>query len=62
MEEARISFRPGETAPAMGRRVIEGLSDRVPRRTLDDAKLLLSELMTNAIRHAGPTDAETISC
>ncbi len=61
MEEARVSFRPHHSAPAMGRRVLDGLSDRVPRSTLDDARLLLSELMTNAIRHAGLTDEETIT-
>jgi anti-sigma regulatory factor (Ser/Thr protein kinase) len=45
----------------MGRRVLDGLSDRVPRSTLDDARLLLSELLTNAIRHAGLSEDETIS-
>ena len=60
-EESRVSFRPHETAPAMGRRVLDGLADRVPRSALDDARLLLSELMTNAIRHAGLADEETIS-
>jgi anti-sigma regulatory factor (Ser/Thr protein kinase) len=61
MHEARVAFRPDDTAPAKGRRVLEGLAGRVPDTTLDDARLLLTELMTNAIRHAGERQDETIS-
>jgi anti-sigma regulatory factor (Ser/Thr protein kinase) len=56
-----MSFRPHDTAPAEGRRVLDGLSGLVPPVTLDDARLLLTELMTNAIRHAGDREDEAIS-
>ncbi len=53
IHEARVTFLASDTAPAMGRRVLEGLGDRVPGAVLEDARLLLTEVMTNAIRHAG---------
>lgn len=51
MQEARVVFRPDATAPAMGRRILEGLGDGLEPSVLDDARLLLSELITNAIQH-----------
>jgi hypothetical protein len=57
----RASFRPHDTAPAMARRVLDGLSGRVPVDVLDDARLLLTELMTSAVLHAGGGEEETIS-
>jgi anti-sigma regulatory factor (Ser/Thr protein kinase) len=56
-----VSFRPHDTAPALGRRTLDGLADLVPSATLDDARLLLTEVMTNAIRHAGAREDESIS-
>ena len=41
-------------APALGRRAISVLSDRLPAAVLDGARLLASELVTNSVRHAGP--------
>jgi len=52
IRQALVEFEPRSTAPAMGRRVLGGLVDRIPERSLDDARLLLTEVMTNAIRHA----------
>jgi anti-sigma regulatory factor (Ser/Thr protein kinase) len=52
MREARLLFQPEVSAPAMGRRVLDGLSDTLAPSTLDDARLLLTELLTNAIKHA----------
>jgi anti-sigma regulatory factor (Ser/Thr protein kinase) len=40
-------------APAEARQVLDGFSDRVPERRLRDVRLLVSELVTNAVRHAG---------
>jgi anti-sigma regulatory factor (Ser/Thr protein kinase) len=61
MREARVAFLPQDSAPAMGRRVLGGLADRVPGPTLDDARLLLTEVLTNAITHGSLEDGQTIS-
>jgi anti-sigma regulatory factor (Ser/Thr protein kinase) len=61
MQEARVLFQPEASAPAMGRRVLEGLSDTLAPSTLDDARLLLTELLTNAIQHAHLERDERIS-
>ena len=39
-------------APAAARQMIERLGDELPASTLDDARLLLSELVANAVEHA----------
>src|SRR5262245_49341538 len=52
MQEAKVLFQPEASAPAMGRRVLDGLSDTMAPSILDDARLLLTELLTNAIQHA----------
>lgn len=52
MQEAKVLFQPEVSAPAMGRRVLDGLSDTMAPSTLHDARLLLTELLTNAIQHA----------
>jgi anti-sigma regulatory factor (Ser/Thr protein kinase) len=61
MQEARVLFQPDASAPAMGRRVLDGLSDTLSLSTLDDARLLLTELLTNAIQHANLTRDDRIS-
>ena len=40
-------------AASLARRALDGLTDEVPERPLRDAQLLVSELVTNAVRHAG---------
>jgi anti-sigma regulatory factor (Ser/Thr protein kinase) len=40
-------------APARAREAIDGFSGRVPEVRLRDVRLLVSELVTNAVRHAG---------
>jgi anti-sigma regulatory factor (Ser/Thr protein kinase) len=40
-------------SPAEARRALGELSDQLSPRRLEDAQLLVSELVTNAIRHAG---------
>jgi len=44
-------------AAAAARQALDGLGDQVPERRLRDVRLLVSELVTNAVRHAG-LDAE----
>ena len=50
-------------APSAARAaVVDGLSGRVADDVLGDARLLVSELVTNSVRHAGlPADASYTS-
>jgi anti-sigma regulatory factor (Ser/Thr protein kinase) len=61
MQEARLLFRPNPTAAAMGRRILDGLADGLPLSMLDDARLLLTELITNAIQHGHLEHGDRIS-
>ena len=45
---------------AEARRALGEVSDHLTPRRLEDAQLLVSELVTNAIRHAGLEEADTI--
>jgi anti-sigma regulatory factor (Ser/Thr protein kinase) len=47
-------------SPAEARRALGELSDQLTPRRLEDARLLVSELVTNAIRHAGLVDGDVI--
>jgi anti-sigma regulatory factor (Ser/Thr protein kinase) len=48
-------------SPAEARRALADVSDELSPRRLEDARLLVSELVTNAIRHAGLRDADLIT-
>jgi anti-sigma regulatory factor (Ser/Thr protein kinase) len=47
-------------SPAEARRALGEVSDHLTPRRLEDAQLLVSELVTNAIRHAGLDDHDLI--
>lgn len=49
----RLSIRLDPTPAAVGlaRGLVDRLQERVPDRTLGDARLLVSELVTNSLRH-----------
>ena len=61
--EAEVSTevvpRPGAAAEA--RRALEGLSDLLPPQKLEDVRLLVSELVTNSVVHAGLSPEEAIT-
>lgn len=57
--EVDLERAPDSAAEA--RRAVEEVSDHLSRRRVEDAQLLVSELVTNAIRHAGLGEEETIS-
>ena len=61
MQEARVLFRPDATAPAMGRRILDGMGDGLAPSMLEDARLLLTELITNAIQHGHLERGDRIS-
>ena len=48
-----VRLPPRDDAAARARGAREAVRDRVPRATFDDAKLMLSEIVTNSLRHAG---------
>jgi anti-sigma regulatory factor (Ser/Thr protein kinase) len=51
----------GLEAPAVARRVVtEWLADRVAPRVLETALLLVSELVTNSVRHSGVPEGEDV--
>lgn len=56
--EVLLARDPDSAAEA--RRALAAVSDHLPPRRLEDARLLVSELVTNAIRHAGLDDGDVI--
>lgn len=46
--------------PALARRALDVVKDRVSSGTLDAARLLTSELVTNAVRHAGLAQRDAV--
>lgn len=53
-------LRPGPNAPARARRAVTELLTHVDEDRADDVNLLVSELVTNAVRHANLREAERI--
>lgn len=47
------TFLADDRAPALARIAASSLADRILPRQLDDILLLVSELVTNSVRHAG---------
>jgi anti-sigma regulatory factor (Ser/Thr protein kinase) len=54
-----VSNGPG--APAEARRFVRSLGDRLPDSLLDDAALVVSELVTNSYKHAGAPEGSPIN-
>ena len=48
-----LSFQPVLDAIPDARRAVEGLADELSPQALQDARLLVSELVTNSIHHGG---------
>jgi anti-sigma regulatory factor (Ser/Thr protein kinase) len=57
----RVDLAHDPDSPAEARRALGELADHLPPRRLEDAQLLVSELVTNAIRHAGLHDGDLIT-
>jgi anti-sigma regulatory factor (Ser/Thr protein kinase) len=51
--ELSATFAGGPYAAAAARRALGGLGETVSHRRLDDIALLVSELVTNSVRHGG---------
>ncbi len=48
-----VELEPGATAAGEARAALSALDGRVDPDALDDIRLLVSELVTNSVRHAG---------
>ena len=61
--EAEVSreVMPRASAVAEARRALEGLNDHLPPEKLEDVRLLVSELVTNSVVHAGLSPDEAIT-
>jgi anti-sigma regulatory factor (Ser/Thr protein kinase) len=56
-----IWIRGGATAPLRARRYVHAqLDDRIPRRDVSIAVVLVSELVTNSVVHADVSDSQTL--
>ncbi len=53
MKSVELVLPAAPTAPAEARAVMEAIGSDLPDPVLVDAKLLLTEVVTNAIKHAG---------
>jgi hypothetical protein len=51
---------PGDRAPSDARRALASLRDTVPDRVIERAELLMSEVVTNSVRHAALEPEDTI--
>jgi anti-sigma regulatory factor (Ser/Thr protein kinase) len=61
--EAEVSREivPRRGAAAEARRALEGFKDHLPPEKLEDVRLLVSELVTNSVLHAGISPDEAIT-
>ena len=54
----RIVLPPESRAPSVARAWLSGLGSSVPDNIADDVRLLVTELVTNAVKYAGLDDRE----
>jgi anti-sigma regulatory factor (Ser/Thr protein kinase) len=55
-----LKLRPTPGAVPNARKALDALDDQVSAQTLDDLRLLVSELVTNSVRHAGLVQSQSI--
>jgi len=55
-----LRLRPDRRAPSEARRTLEGLRPTVTDRVVDEAILLVSEIVSNSVRHAELDRTDTI--
>jgi signal transduction histidine kinase len=59
--DIELRFRPDARAPGEARRSLEALRPRLDDGLLDEAELLVSELVSNCVRHARLDDRDSIA-
>ena len=57
----QVALERDPDSAAEARRALADVADRLSPRRLEDARLLVSELVTNAIRHAGLGEGDRIT-
>ena len=55
-----VRFEPGPDAAASARNALLALEGRLDPAAIEDVRLLVSELITNSVRHARPGSGDTI--
>ena len=55
-----VELEAGPEAAAYARGALLGLEPRVDPQVMDDVRLLVSELVTNSVRHSGAADGECV--
>jgi anti-sigma regulatory factor (Ser/Thr protein kinase) len=59
--EIDVRFAPEPKVVTTARHVLDGLADLLPAEKLEDVRLVVSELVTNSILHAGLSPNDRIS-
>lgn len=50
----------GPTAASVARKSLSAIADKVPAETFEDVRLLVSELVTNSVRHSGLSNGDNV--
>jgi anti-sigma regulatory factor (Ser/Thr protein kinase) len=58
--DIELRLRPDARSPGRARRTLEALRASVDDLVVDDAALLLSEVVSNSVRHAGLEESDAI--
>ena len=59
--EIDVRFAPEPEVVTTARHTLDGLADLLPAEKLEDVRLVVSELVTNSILHAGLSSGDQIS-
>ena len=55
-----LEFEPGPSAASSARHALYAIEGRVEPNVMEDVKLLVSELVTNSVRHAGMAENDHV--
>lgn len=59
-DDLHVSLPLDATAPAAARALLESLHGRIAPSVMSDAQLVVTELVTNSVRHSGVPDTEFV--
>jgi anti-sigma regulatory factor (Ser/Thr protein kinase) len=60
MPDLELSLPPDASAPGRARAALAPLQPRIPPAAFENLRLLVTEVVTNSLRHAGLTDGDSI--
>jgi anti-sigma regulatory factor (Ser/Thr protein kinase) len=55
-----MTLEAGPAAASVARRSLSAIADKVPSETFEDVRLLVSELVTNSVRHSGLSTGDDV--